>query len=350
MVGHRDVLEKPSTAAFGGRNVLERLSEAPQDFFSARYHLGGVAVEVRTADGLLLDALQLVLGRPSGGDFKFRLGLIVTRVVDGFLAEFDTDDARAVTTDDLLLGIGNPDFPFRLAGTDNGWTSFAWLEDEEPIFSFKGLQCRVREREGWRIALALLVLHRIYTIRTDAIFFHAATVDLAGQGVMIIGPKGRGKTTTSMALSARGHALLGDETACYLPASNELLPFRRPVGIKPGPRSRFIDRALEGKNSGEVLRVDFDDVLPGPRPQAVPLKAILLLEPFGDDLQLAEISPSTAEISLLQPVSSSFVNAPRTRRIFELGRMLSRSRVFRLTPADPDETAAFIEKTLGGNA
>ena len=61
---------------------------------------------------------------------------------------------------------------------------------------------------------------------------------------MLVGPKGAGKSTLALALAARGHALLGDEHACYLPATGELLPFRRPVGIKPGPRAAAVESAL----------------------------------------------------------------------------------------------------------
>ena len=76
------------------------------------------------------------------------------------------------------------------------------------------------------------------------------------------------------------------------------------------------------------------------------LFAVLFLAPFGDTPRLEEIAVTRDEIARLQPVSSSRVNAPTGRRLVELARMLASSRVFRLWPGDPDETAAVIEQTI----
>jgi hypothetical protein len=286
---------------------------------------------------------------------RSRVGVLVEpdpSTPDGLLATFDTNDDAALTVDDLLLALGTEDFPFRLvASTEAEWTSFAWLDDTEPLFSFRGRSCRIRKRLGWQRALALLILHRVFRLRSDAIFFHAATVGIAGRGVFIVGPKGRGKSTLSLALWSRGHVLLGDETACYIPASGELRPVLRPVGIKPGPRARAIDAALGAwAGSAEpILRLDVDRLFPGrPQPCPFPLFAVVFLDRFAARPVLEEIAASTEDLARLQPVSSSLVNAPKAQRVFELGRMLSRARVFRLTPGDPDETAALLERTFGG--
>ena len=267
------------------------------------------------------------------------------------LATFETNDDAALTVDDLLLALGTEDFPFRLvASMETEWTSFAWLSDTEPLFSFRGRSCRIQKRPGWQRALALLILHRVYRLRSDAIFFHAATVGIAGRGVLIVGPKGRGKSTLSLALASRGHVLLGDETAYYVPARGELGPVLRPVGIKPGPRARAVDAALGECAGGEpILRIDIDRLFPGrPEPRPLPLFAIVFLDPFASHPVLNEIAASTEDIAHLQPVSSSLVNAPKAQRVFELGRMLSCARVFRLAPGDPDETAVLVERTIGG--
>jgi hypothetical protein len=123
------------------------------------------------------------------------------------------------------------------------------------------------------------------------------------------------------------------------------------VGIKPGPRARAVHTALgPGAPGAEpVVRIDADRLFPGrPEPGRLPLFAVLLLEPFAPRPVLREIAASTRDIACLQPVSSSFVNAPKAQRVFELGRMLSQSRVFRLAPGDPDETGTLVERTIGG--
>ena len=144
---------------------------------------------------------------------------VFSGVGDSGTIAFTLDDPDALSPDDLLLGIGSPDFPFRLVTRNEAKVSFAWSSDVEPLFSFEGNRCSFWKRPGWQTAVALLILHRIYRLRRDAIFFHAATIDLGGRGLMIIGSKGMGKSTTALALASRGHVLLGDETACYVPAT-----------------------------------------------------------------------------------------------------------------------------------
>lgn len=286
---------------------------------------------------------------------RSRVGVLVEpdlSTPDGLLATFDTNDDAALTVDDLLLALGTVDFPFRLvASGEAAWTSFAWLDDTEPLFSFRGPSCRIWKRPGWQRALAILILHRVFRLRSDAIFFHAATVGIAGRGIFIVGSKGRGKSTLSLALASRGHVLFGDETACYIPASGELCPVLRPVGVKPGPRARAIEAAVGAHSGGAegILRIDVNRLFPGrPEPRRFPLFAIVFLDQFASRPVLEEIAASTEDLARLQPVSSSLVNAPKAQRVFELGRMLSRARAFRLTPGDPDETAALLERTFGG--
>lgn len=275
---------------------------------------------------------------------------VFSGAADSGMIDFTLDDPAALSPDDLLLGIESPDFPFRLVTRDETKVAFAWCGDAEPLFSFEGSRCSFWKRPGWRTAVALLILHRIYRLRRDAIFFHAATVDLAGRGLMIIGPKGMGKSTTALALATRGHALLGDETACYVPATGELEPFRRPVGIKPGPRGRAVDEALlrlRGERPTGIVRVEADLLFAPPAVRRVKLYAIIFLQPFLATPSVVESQACRADLALLQPVSSSMVNATHARRAFELAKMLSASRVFRLAPGDPDATAALIERTLG---
>ena len=84
-----------------------------------------------------------------------------------------------------------------------------------------------------------------------------------------------------------------------------------------------------------------------PAAQRVKLHAIIFLQPFADTPSFVESEAGRADLALLQPVSSSLVNATHARRTFELAKMLSTSRVFRLAPGDPDATAALIERTIG---
>jgi len=316
--------------------------------------LGGVRVEVTSDDAPLLDEIAVTLGDvrhdPSSGiplRATFRsAGADSPRGLLDLVAE----DPTALTPDDLLLGLDSPGFPFRLCSSEEGWTSFAFLDDREPLLSFRGGECVVWKRDRWRIAVGLLLLHRIYRLRRDAIFFHASSLDLAGKGVIFIGPKGAGKSTTALALAARNVPLLGDEIACYRPADGMLEPFRRPVGIKPGPRASGVDRSLHAlamEPVNDVLRIDARRLFEA-EAAVVPLQIIVFLDPFAPEPCLTRVETTRDELALLQPVVSSLVSAPRTQRVFQMARMLSSAIIYRLSPGNPDATAELICRTLGG--
>jgi len=205
----------------------------------------------------------------------------------------------------------------------------------------------------WRTAVALFVFNRLLRLRRDAIFFHASSVAIGDKGVLFVGPTGHGKSTTALALAARGHALLGDDTACYLPATGMLLPCRRSVGIRPGPRARAVERAITAAGGDlaaerdQALRVDIDALMDVPPARPVPLSAVVFLAGFLPEPRLLDVRPTRREVGQLQPVVGSLVNAPPARRVFEMARLLSRVAVYRLHPGDPDETAALLEGALG---
>ena len=116
---------------------------------------------------------------------------------------------------------------------------------------------------------------RLLRLRSDAIFFHASALGIYGEGTIFVGPGGAGKSTTALGLTARGHNFLSDEVAGYLPATGELVPFRRPVGIKPGPRASAVERSLtpaivERIQRDGFIRVDVDTLFPCTRPVQFP--------------------------------------------------------------------------------
>jgi hypothetical protein len=234
---------------------------------------------------------------------------------------------------------------------DPAWTCFAFRGANVPAFAFHGRDCLFSLEPRWRSNIMWLLFWRLLRIRADAIFFHASALGMAGQGTMLVGPSGAGKSTTSLALASRGHNFLSDEVAAYVPARGELFPFRRPVGIKPGPRSEAVERGLSPENAGKIardgfVRFDVNTLFPVEEPRPVPLRNVVFLRGFADKPSLSRISPGRSEIAALQPLMSSFLNAPHGRRIFELTRLLSSSNVYELRLGGPDETAAHLERAL----
>jgi hypothetical protein len=129
-----------------------------------------------------------------------------------------------------------------------------------------------------------------------------------------------------------------------------VIPFRRPVGLKPGPRAAAVGAALAGSGRDPdrdgPLRLAVEELLPVSPARSLPLGAVVFLAPFEARPRMSVVAPGRDEVAELQPVVSSMVNAERTRRVFELARMLSTVRVFRLAPGAPDETALYVEEAL----
>jgi hypothetical protein len=251
---------------------------------------------------------------------------------------------------DLLLAADSADFPFHVLESSAERIVLARRGDNQPAIVVDGGECHFALDEGWRKAVSLLLLQRLMRCREDALFFHAGSVSVCGAGAMVVGPKGAGKSTLVLALAARGHALLGDEHACYLPATGELLPFRRPVGIKPGPRAAAVESALarHGRSPERdgMMRLPLEELLSMPPASATALRAVVFLDGFHSAPRLRALEPSRVDLGRLQPVGASMVNAPPTRRVFEMAALLARSRVYELRAGGPDETAAVVEEAL----
>jgi hypothetical protein len=339
------------------RVVLEWEGTPPAPRRRALFHLGEVLLDVDTDDAGLIDELSSVLGRPADGvprapvHDRFEARIRARGGPDRFgHIRLGPPGHQAQGPAELMIGLGALDFPFELVDGGAAWTSLAFRGEATPMFALRGDDCLFALVPGWRKAVALLLLQRLMRVRRDAIFFHAASVALAGRGALVVGPKGAGKSTLALALATRGHAFLGDEHACYVPARDELVPFRRPVGVKPGPRARTSDQALAraGRDPDRdgMMRVPVEDLLPSAAPGPVPLRAVLFLRGLAERPDLIRVEPGREELAALQPVGSSFANAAATERVFQLVRLLSRAAVFHLRAGHPDDTALLVESVL----
>jgi hypothetical protein len=251
----------------------------------------------------------------------------------------------------FLLGFSSPTIPLRRADAEAG--VLLWGEDVQPVFRFlSDGRCLFRRVERWHRILAHFLFLRMLRLRSDLLFFHAASMDVGGKGLLLVGPKGTGKTTTALALTARGHGFHGDETAAYDPAAGCLLPFRRPVGIKPGPQPRAIEQALAAgipRDPEGLVRVDIERLLPAPTRSPIPLRAVVFMEGFVAQPRLARIQPGREEVAMLQPLGSTLVGADVGRRVFEMMRLLGRAACYRLAAGAPDDTAALLEEVLSAS-
>src|SRR5581483_3675959 len=198
----------------------------------------------------------------------------------------------------------------------------------------------------WRRSINWFTLWRLLRIESTTIFFHASAIAFGDGATIFIGPKGAGKSTTALSLAARGHNLLSDEIAGYRPADGFVVPFRRPVGIKPGPRCTAVARALDSDSVAAIeregfVRVRVESLFRADAPRAYPLRRVVFLRGFKDKPEIARIDPGRSEVAELQPLMGSFLNASHSSRVFDLVRLLSATKVYRFHPGNPDETAQY---------
>jgi hypothetical protein len=249
----------------------------------------------------------------------------------------------------FLLSFASPTVPLRALPAPEGVTRLALAEDPEPVFTFEGADCTFRLVPRWRRVVSHFLFLRMLRLRQDLVFFHAASVEVAGRGVLLVGPKGTGKSTLSAALAARGHGFLGDETAAYAPATHSLVPFCRPLSIKPGPRAAAVDDAVRAQapaaDDDGIVRLTVE-AFGAAAERPVPLHAVVFLEPFAPEPVLRETGPGgREELALLQPLASS-LGPGAGKRVFEMIRLLASARCFRLQPGAPEATAAVLEEAF----
>lgn len=254
--------------------------------------------------------------------------------------------------DDVFFGLSFPDCPFHSGMSDDGKWMQVWIPGEPPLFAYREDHCLFRKsRHDWRTKLLTLLYRGSLRLRDDLIFFHASSISIGEKAILIVGDRKAGKSTTALALAARGHSILADSCSCYSPSTERFIPFRRPIGIREGPKSRRVDEALNSSTIRSVmrddsLRVDLETLLPATEYRAAPGSAIFFLRGFAEKPRIEPITNGRSELANLRPIYSSFANAPHTQRAFELIRLVSHARLFALWPGDPDQTARSIEEIM----
>jgi hypothetical protein len=91
---------------------------------------------------------------------------------------------------------------------------------------------RIAEQLMWRVGADSIAKCERFLLA------HAGAVSSAGgDGVLLLGDSGAGKTTLVSALVQSGYRLLSDEAGVIDPADGRLHPWPRPLGFKPGTQS-----------------------------------------------------------------------------------------------------------------
>lgn len=198
---------------------------------------------------------------------------------------------------------------------------------EEPL---RDLTSMVRE-------LHHRVVRRFIEVRSDLLWIHAGAVSFGGQGIVLVGPSGQGKSTIVEELLDWGCSYLSDEIAPIDPVTASVLPF--PVSPwKRAPTQNY----LPPERLHELTKVQVH-LLPRSVSQApVPIGRLYFVDhnrpPFP--LQLDACSPAAAVVELLK--NSFAVDESRSLEIARLGVLTSHIDVAYLKYADAKDAASRI--------
>ncbi|MEP6571795.1 MAG: hypothetical protein ABJD11_03835 [Gemmatimonadota bacterium] len=252
-----------------------------------------------------------------------------------------------------------PDRGYRdISGTGSPWRVLG-VESAagEMSIAFEGNCAAAESTAQWQPIIANLAVNRVLRLQRDVLFFHAASVAVAGRGALICGPKGAGKTTLSMSLAARGHAFLGEELAAVRLSTRQLLPFRRAVSIRPGPGSEQVQRLLQERpdlprerypDGGVRVRVPMGELFPDARAIEAPLSDAFFLRGFTEQARVETFTPGSQHLQLISPLRSTAWGMPRGLLTVRLLKLLSGVRCHFLDAGDPEATADLVQGILEG--
>lgn len=319
-----------------------------QFLFERCYSLGAGTLAIRTDDEALATRVEEIYGDCAVVDADPTLvcevetlaseGVVRARFSHAFadLAEFLTSvfDGRgfAVRRDAdevFLMREGRP---------------FAQVSDSALV---------VLRDDSWPSFVGNVAVNLLLRLQAEMLFFHAAANRIGGRAVMFTGAKRAGKTTTSLALAARGHALFGDEVTAIHAPSWSVFPFRRSVSIRNGVRAAAVDAALahaprvsEIFPDGEPrLRVSASAIC-GEAAGPAPLAAAFFLRSFAPSPEIEPVERTVASLRLLQPLGVTLWKNDGNRSTINLLRFFERTRCYYLDAGHPDDTAAAIERFL----
>lgn len=207
-------------------------------------------------------------------------------------------------------------------------------------------------RAALEIALSL-------ALREKGLFhLHAAAVMRpAGEGVLVVGGSGAGKTTATIALLEAGYAFLGDD-ALLLAEGPELCAFPRPFHLGPATLAAFPRLgALAGGTSGHGDKRDLDPRRAFPeRRRATMGPPALVLHPRVEQeekTRLEQIAPAEALGNLLASSAGIVIDgaARREEQMALLGKIAAGARHYEIRMgrdllADPGRLAKAVDEIL----
>jgi hypothetical protein len=186
---------------------------------------------------------------------------------------------------------------------------------------------------------------------------HAASLSHEGEGLILTGPSGAGKTTLCLALLGRGLGFLSDEYALSLPDARTIAPFPRAPQVRAGtpelvPELGFLfERAPSDLGFGPRwgLRPDeLERAFPGCPGGAVPLRHIVFVGPPAAGQSVLEpVEPGFAAVELARLTITTISAAALAPILARTSRLVDGARVARLRPASLERSVEVVLDWLG---
>ena len=341
--------------------LSRHLDAAPIPIRQEWYRLGDGYLEIRSDDDPFRERLELL----------FRECAVAAPAPDGLPRVSCTVRALAgaASADVALITFDDPEpldqlrFSLELF-PDRGYTEAPsplpdWRRLSLPVTAgsaellVSGDRLLVHRTTPWQALVGSLAVSRLIRLQTALCFFHAGSVGIHGQGVLIVGPKGAGKTTLSLALAARGHTLLGDEMAAVRLNTMELVPVRRSLAVRDGPRAAAVGVALDREAApyepfpdGTSRRRAFAGQLFPEPADAVPLRRLVVLGTQGPAARLTSLPADRSLLGMLTPLGASVWGRAPGQVMRALLGLVNAVPAVMLELGPPDLTAALLADSL----
>ena len=322
------------------------------------YRLGDGYLEIRSDDDRFRERLELL----------FRECAVATPAADGLPRVRCTVRAPA-GADVALVSFDDPEPLDQLGFSLELFPDRGYGEAPSPVPDWRlltlpmpggsggvlvsGDRLLVHQATPWQALVGSVAMSRLFRLQRKLLFLHAGSVGIRGQGVLLMGPKGAGKTTLSLALAARGHAFLGDEIAGVRLDSMELVPVRRSLAVRDGPRAAAVGVALDREQApyepfpdGTSRRRAFAGQLFGEPANALPLRRLVFLRGKGPAARLEPAPAGRELLGRLTPLGASMWGRPPVHAMRDLLRLVTAVPAFMLELGPPEATADLLAESL----
>ena len=187
------------------------------------------------------------------------------------------------------------------------------------------------------------------------LLFHAAGLQDGAAGVLVPGASGSGKSTLAAGLVRAGFAYLSDELVALEIDRGRLLPYAKPIAVKPGSTDVLRDMRPPAIGSADDLRADEDWLLPSVttfgRPVGGPCVPELVVVPRFEPGHVTQLKPlSETEAFVTLAVNAVNFVEHGTDGARALGELVTRCECVALTMSDLEEAVEARTAADGGRS